>query len=64
MRSTGGLVPVRVWVSYESLARGKSVRNHLKPRSHQAPEQFAGPIRVKKTGEPVGNPMTCRKGAK
>ena len=27
-RSTDGLVPVRVWVSYESMARGKSIRNH------------------------------------
>ena len=28
MKSTDGLVPVRVWVSYESMARGKSVWNH------------------------------------
>ena len=35
-------VPVRVGMSYESMARWKSVRNH----SHETPEQFTGPIRV------------------
>ena len=27
-------MPVRVWVSYESMARGKSVRNHPKCLGH------------------------------
>ena len=39
LRSTGGLVPVRVWVSYESMAREAEL--------HEAAEQFTGPIRVK-----------------
>ena len=28
MRSTGGFMPVPVWVSYKSMSRGKSERNH------------------------------------
>ena len=34
MRSTGGFEPVRVWVSYESMAHGKSIRNQPKCLGH------------------------------
>ena len=42
MRSTGCLVPVRVWVSYESVARGRSVRNHPKHLDHMKQRARAG----------------------
>ena len=42
MRSTGGFVPVRVWVSYESMARGKSVQYHPKCLGHMKQRARAG----------------------
>ena len=43
MRSTGDLVPVQVWVSYESLVRGKSVRNHLNDSVTSSSQTVHGP---------------------
>ena len=42
MRSIGDFVPVRVWMSYESMARGKSVPNHPKCLGHMKQRAHAG----------------------
>ena len=42
MRSTGGFVPVWVWMSYGFMARGKSVRNHQKCLGHMKQRARAG----------------------
>ena len=35
-------MPVRVWLSYESMARGKSIRNHPKCLGHMKQRARAG----------------------